>query len=147
MIPLFSKSEFESAKSTDKLLCQCYYCKNSFLKVKKDIANALKDYHPAVIKFCSLKCTNLAQITKQTVNCTNRHIKSKVFQREIFKKIFRYYNYNNKFYINASMLELVDMQILEICAIRRTGSNPVRSTINYIGRRTRHSSIGAVITD
>ena len=77
MKPLYTKFEFKSAKSLDKLPCKCYNCNNIFYVTKKYIGNVLRKNHVKKAKFCSKKCTNYRK-NKQTVNCTNCN---KAFQK------------------------------------------------------------------
>jgi hypothetical protein len=67
---LYTQAEFDSAKSTDKLLCQCYYCGQSFGLPKKKIKFHLP-LNDGRGKYCSKKCQSLSQITEVSVNCTN----------------------------------------------------------------------------
>lgn len=72
MKPLYTKNEYNNAKSSDKLYCECYHCKNPFLLDKKTIKSQLKkkpDKNRG--KYCSKKCNNESNIKKLTVNCKN----------------------------------------------------------------------------
>ena len=69
MKPLYTKKEFDDAKSTDKLLCECLICGKSFYQTKKDIKNALKPHHTRKNNYCSIKCRNLSQENFIVVNC------------------------------------------------------------------------------
>lgn len=71
MKPLFTEEEFQNTKSTDKLACQCYYCGNKFYRVKKDIANAMRDYHHIQAKYCSIQCNANAHKKSKEVECAN----------------------------------------------------------------------------
>lgn len=71
MKTLFNDIEFNSAKSTDKLPCECYNCNNTFYVIKKLIAQELK-YNRGRIKFCDKLCYDNYQknsITKICANC------------------------------------------------------------------------------
>lgn len=70
MKPLYSDQEYLNANSTDKLPCECYYCKSTFLVCKKQITSELKKPRNKV-KFCSQECLNNTKRTKQTVVCKN----------------------------------------------------------------------------
>ena len=48
MKSLFTQEQFDLAKSEDKLLCQCYYCNNSFEITKHKIKDALNPNHKAI---------------------------------------------------------------------------------------------------
>ena len=37
MKPLFTQDEFNNAKGSEKLPCQCYYCGKTFYSIKKTI--------------------------------------------------------------------------------------------------------------
>jgi len=71
MKPLYSKKEFNLAKSQDKLPCKCYNCKKPFLKMKKEIKLVLNDKKPFSVKFCSRSCYAEFKVTKQEINCAN----------------------------------------------------------------------------
>lgn len=69
MKPLYTETEFLSAKSDDKLLLECSYCKISFLKKKKDIKRSGKGLSNTS-EFCSLQCNGKARtLLKTIVNC------------------------------------------------------------------------------
>lgn len=70
MKPLYTEEEFNNSKSTDKLPCECYHCKSTFLKPKKEIKCHLKGHPSHPIKFCSQKCHHLNLSKKLTFNCT-----------------------------------------------------------------------------
>ena len=74
MKPLFTEEEFQNTNSNDKLACQCYYCNNKFYRVKKDIANAMRDYHHVQAKYCSIQCNANAHKKSQIVQCVNCNI-------------------------------------------------------------------------
>lgn len=72
MKPLFTTEEFNDAKSLDYLPCECYACKNTFLKEKHEIVkflNKAKNCH--TIQYCSRKCKSTGQTTISTVKCAN----------------------------------------------------------------------------
>jgi hypothetical protein len=71
MKPLYTHTEFDNAKSTDKLPCECYSCKQTFFKEKKDIKKFLNGHLKIKIKFCSNLCKTNSFIKKQYVNCKN----------------------------------------------------------------------------
>jgi hypothetical protein len=69
MKPLYTQIEFNNAKSTDKLPCQCYTCNSTFYILKRIIVNhnnGSKDK----CKFCSQKC-NTERKTKIIIICRN----------------------------------------------------------------------------
>jgi hypothetical protein len=65
MKPLFTKEEFENAKSEDLLGCECKECKNIFYKTKHYLQDKRCKHD-----YCSLKCSSLPRITKENVICT-----------------------------------------------------------------------------
>lgn len=72
MIKLFTKKEYEDAKSTDFLPLKCEHCGKIFHKEKKNITYAEK--HPdgaQTCSFCSVKCTSKHQENKVECACTN----------------------------------------------------------------------------
>jgi len=70
MIPLYTQEQFDNAKSTDKLLCQCYQCNDAFLILKKYITHELK-HNNNQCKFCSKLCYTSNKDTKTIINCSN----------------------------------------------------------------------------
>jgi hypothetical protein len=74
MISLYTESQFNIAKSTDKLPCKCEYCNQTFYKYKKYINFELKQ-NKGEVKYCSAICNKLAKNKSQTVSCLNCNIK------------------------------------------------------------------------
>jgi len=66
MKPLFTKEEFNSAKSNDYLQCECYVCKKSFGQLKKHIKSKYNKN-----KFCSKECYSTHRSYKLKVKCSN----------------------------------------------------------------------------
>lgn len=90
MKPLYSQKEFDSVKSTYKLPLECYACDNTFYKVKKDIANAMRDYHHEQAKYCSRQCYANTRKKSKNVNCSNCNI-------QFEKKLDQIKKYKNHF--------------------------------------------------
>ncbi len=67
---LYTQEEFNSAKSTDKLLCECYNCHNPFNLKKSLISVELKFKHGGR-KYCSNKCKYESISNKLNVQCLN----------------------------------------------------------------------------
>jgi hypothetical protein len=70
MKPLFTQEQFDSAKATEKLLCQCYQCAEPFLAEKRKILHFLK-HGKKNVKHCSKICQSKSQVKKQIVKCKN----------------------------------------------------------------------------
>lgn len=70
MIPLYTDDEFNQAKSTDELKCECYNCHGEFFIMKKLIKTNIK-HNNTRIKFCSPKCLHDHITTKKKVVCAN----------------------------------------------------------------------------
>jgi len=89
MKTLYNNFEYNSAKSTDKLPCQCYSCNNTFFVLKKQITHELK-HNRGRIKYCSLKCRNIGHSKKQEFKCTNCNAKitKSPFELKKIKNIF-----------------------------------------------------------
>jgi len=104
MIPLYNQKEFELAKSTDKLPCECYQCKQVFYKEKKEITRVSKSKNRD-IKFCSHLCNGAFHKTKIKVNCD--HCK-KEFEKSLpdYKKSKNHFCSLscNRFYQNANKI-------------------------------------------
>lgn len=71
MKPLYTKEEFENAKSMDKLPCECYQCGNTFYKIKKEISSFINNNPLPKIKYCSINCMNNSRKNKIIVKCNN----------------------------------------------------------------------------
>ena len=77
----FSAAEFDSATSNDKLPLICLKCESTFYKKKRYISQTNQHKNPSnpcsknckvyanACLYCSEKCSNLAKITRQKVNC------------------------------------------------------------------------------
>lgn len=72
MKPLFTKEEFESAKSIDNLRCECYVCGKPFYRTKHQIQNTLNPkWVNKVSKYCSRKCNYEAYKNGIKIKCSN----------------------------------------------------------------------------
>lgn len=71
MKPLYTKEEFENAKSMVKLPCECYQCGNTFYKIKKEISSFINNNPLPKIKYCSINCMNNSRKNKIIVKCNN----------------------------------------------------------------------------
>ncbi len=67
---LFTDEEFNDAKTSSFLPCECYNCGASFKRKKSEINHELK-YKRGRVKFCSIKCTGefLHPSLKLEINC------------------------------------------------------------------------------
>lgn len=71
MKPLYTNTDFSSAKSQDKLPCQCYECKKNFYLTKHIIQRALNPNNKTQGKFCSQKCAHKHVSKHSSVVCEN----------------------------------------------------------------------------
>jgi len=76
MKPLFTDKEYNSAKSMDKLSCECYYCEEAFYEIKKRITEFKKGNSTRTLKSCSKKECKAKQQSKthnkqKLVTCEN----------------------------------------------------------------------------
>ena len=71
MKPLYTQEEFDSAKSTDKLPCQCLECNKTFYKEKRVIKRAFTNYDRNTGDFCSKSCKRKSDGGNQIVKCAN----------------------------------------------------------------------------
>ena len=73
MIPKYTPREFDTAKPTDKLSCECEYCHHLFTKEKRYIKRRLASpNHPLykhVADFCSEKCRDASNKNKVDLTC------------------------------------------------------------------------------
>lgn len=72
MKPLYTIEEYNKGKSTTKLKCECYFCKQPFYVMKKYITHHLKlgDNSTNKNKFCSQTCSDNYKENKIDVVCT-----------------------------------------------------------------------------
>jgi len=73
MKSLYTDNEFNLAKSTDKLPCECYQCSKTFFKKKKYITSEI-NLNKGDVKFCSKKCMFEHRNTSLYVNCLNCNV-------------------------------------------------------------------------
>ena len=71
MKPLYTHEQYETAKSNDKLPCECYYCSTTFYKMKKQIKLYFKGNSTQAVKYCSKKCESLSNIRKIKCFCSH----------------------------------------------------------------------------
>lgn len=87
MKPLYTQEQFDSSKTYDKLLCECYICKKTFCKTKKQINELLKGRTNYCAKYCSKKCQSKGNVTKKILNCVQCNKEFEKFPAEIKKSI------------------------------------------------------------
>jgi len=110
MIPLYTKNEFDLAKSSDKLPLQCELCGEIFYTQKRII----KDKR-GVKKFCSFSCLGKSTLQKVLINCKQCN-KEFLIKKSQLKKSENHFcsiscnaNYNNSHKtcgFNRSKLEI-----------------------------------------
>jgi hypothetical protein len=71
MIPLFTKEEFNTAKSNDFLNLKCHYCDNIFQCQKKRIKHYIKENKYNRGNFCTKKCRSLYFNNSTIFTCIN----------------------------------------------------------------------------
>lgn len=73
MKPLYTQEQFDSAKSGDKLPCECYYCNGIGYHQKRNILKVIRKIRLNGCKFCSLSCKIKFEIPTPPleVECTN----------------------------------------------------------------------------
>ena len=86
MIPLFTKEQFENAKSLVLLPLQCKHCGNTFYKQRKEINKAYNNHPSVKCNFCSKKCQFENRATKQKVICKNCGKEFNKFPNQIKKQ-------------------------------------------------------------
>jgi hypothetical protein len=69
MKPLYTKKDFDSAKSQDKLPCECYNCASTFFLKKKRIKDVLNPNTIDKGMFCSLSCNGEYNKKRTIVKC------------------------------------------------------------------------------
>ena len=85
MKPLYTQEEFDSAKSNEKLPCECLECGNTFYKEKRVIKRGFTNYDRNLGDYCSRRCVNLAKNQSQNVICKNCGIEFRKTDSEIKK--------------------------------------------------------------
>jgi hypothetical protein len=102
MKPLYTQEDFNNSNSKDKLLCECYFCKNPFYITKHEIQRASNKNNTTQAKYCSRKCTYDAAQTSIHIECANCN---QLFKKKLnqFKKTKNHFcsrscsvTYNNK---------------------------------------------------
>jgi len=75
MKPLYTESEYQAARASDKLPCKCEQCGDTFYKDKRFISRILAGHQQGGLnyinhgRFCSIKCYNTYQTVKVIVTC------------------------------------------------------------------------------
>lgn len=69
MKPLFTDEQYQLAKSTDKLPCECYQCGETFLTHKKEITRVLSGKAPYWVRYCSRNCFKSTTRKQEQVEC------------------------------------------------------------------------------
>ena len=114
MKPLYSKKEFDDAKSTDKLPITCYQCGKTFYIEKKMIKFGIEN-KLNINKYCSNKCRGNSCKKLVTIKCENCNIiiKKKLGQYKKTKHHFcssscaaTYNNTHKKYGTRKSKLEV-----------------------------------------
>lgn len=80
MKPLYTQEEFDSAKSKDKLPCECLECENTFYKEKRVIKRTFTNYDRNLGDFCSRSCAKQSKNQNIDVVCTHCDI---LFNKEL----------------------------------------------------------------
>lgn len=89
MKPKYSEIEFNTAKSNDKLQCECYQCQIIFLTTKREIKYSLTGTRDTA-KFCSRECRAISENKHIDVKCLN-------CQDSFMKKYAEFKNAKNHF--------------------------------------------------
>lgn len=90
MKSLYTIEEFNLAKSSDKLFCECYNCKQPFLKTKKSIKDSLNPKRHDTGKFCSRLCKGSSISKRRIVKCKNCNttFEKKLNETKLYKIYF-----------------------------------------------------------
>ncbi len=116
MIPLYSKQEFDSAKSTDKLTCMCEVCDEHFKTTKKMI-KYVSNHNLNHLRYCSKRCKAFHEQKQGELICTHCqtlfHKKAKEIRKSKSGNHFcskscstTYNNKNKKYGTRRSKLEV-----------------------------------------
>ena len=71
MQPLYTETEFKTAKSRNLLPLECLHCRKTFHKTKADIQRGFNPLHFAVVSFCSHKCQREHETPPILVICSH----------------------------------------------------------------------------
>ena len=87
MKPLYTQEQFDSAKSTDKLPCECYQCGGMFYAQRNNLLRVIKKSTPNDCRFCSHTCTTIFNRNSPPleVDCSNCQSKFMKKQSDIKK--------------------------------------------------------------
>jgi hypothetical protein len=69
MIPKYTQQEFSTAKTSDKLACECEHCHNVFYTKKTYIQRVLSGNEQTQVRFCSRKCMGESMIKIISIQC------------------------------------------------------------------------------
>ncbi len=69
MKALFTEEEFECAKASEKLPCECYQCAKIFYSKKSNISAARKGHVAIKVKFCSIGCGKRYNNLNNKIDC------------------------------------------------------------------------------
>ena len=92
MIQLFTKEEFDQAKSVDLLPLKCEHCGKTFYITKKMIKFSMKNPSKVSCRFCSIQCAQLSHKKRITTNCEHCgkeiEIKNAIYKKSKSKHFF-----------------------------------------------------------
>lgn len=106
MQPLYTKKEFMSSKTYDKLPFKCKNCNETFYREKYRIVSVINKKGTATIEFCSRKCSNLNKNTEKLLKC--EYCEKEIYKRPVDiknnKHIFCSSSCTGKFYANDTSM-------------------------------------------
>jgi hypothetical protein len=119
MKQLYTQSEFNNAKTNDKLPCECYVCGRVFYKEKRAIVSTLKNVCGHKGKYCSIKCRSIGVYKQIEIKCTNCNTTVLKFPNQI-KKYKNHFcssscaaTYNNKHKVSGNRRSKLEIWIEE----------------------------------
>jgi hypothetical protein len=92
MILLIKIDDINSYKSRDLIPLECHLCHKCFHKEQHYVKNALKDTRQ--LKYCSVKCQQLSQITTKKTKCPQ-------CKKNVFQQPFHAAKYKHRFCSNT----------------------------------------------
>lgn len=113
MLPLYTQQQYDNAKGTDKLPCECKGCTKTFYKQKRVIRRSLVGEGYNTGDYCSQICVGQSTKTKQTFSCVQCSTVFEKMASQVGKNNFcgkscaaTYNNKHKKFGTRTSKFEL-----------------------------------------
>ena len=94
MKPLYNQTEFDNAKSRDRLQIECLNCKQPFFRTKNDIKKSMLKHRNERHSFCSPNCQRTYEVPTIIVNCDECNKPIKKLPNQIKKTKHNFCNHS-----------------------------------------------------